>query len=171
DGPRISLETLHDKVIVLAGLNEWTVLPHAAALDFHQLLVSRLVELCLLLFHEVESLAALLHGELDERIARAGCRGRAIGENRGIGQRRVDVAPLLVRVWSELAVHRDLGCKGQIDLSFGQIHRLSFAGLRDGYSVVPNQLLCDIGNAILLALGPLGLLHRPRGTGNVWVLL
>src|SRR5262245_55615119 len=69
---RVGFDPLHDEIVVLTGLDERAVLTHGCALLLDELLESVLVQLALLLLEVLERLAALMHGKLDEGIARAG---------------------------------------------------------------------------------------------------
>src|SRR3989337_3701925 len=83
----IGLDALHDEIVVLAGLAEGAVLAHGRAFLFDELLESVLVQLALFLLEVVERLAAFMHGELDESVARAGGRWRSVNRDDDIGQR------------------------------------------------------------------------------------
>ena len=127
----VGFEALDDQVVVFAGFDEWAVLAHARA-DLVPLVFVGLLEVG----HAGQVLAAVMHDEFDEGVAGAGRRRRAEGDDRGRGQRRVDVRPHLVRVGDELAVGiRNLGGEGLEDLLFRQVHVRSARCMSDRKAV------------------------------------
>jgi hypothetical protein len=68
---RVGFDPLHDEVVVLTGLDEGTVLTHGRALLLDEFFESVLLQLTLLLLVILKRLAALMHGKLDEGVARA----------------------------------------------------------------------------------------------------
>src|SRR5918996_3324222 len=116
---RVAAQALHDEIVVLAGLDEGAVLAHGGADLGH----AGLVELC----DGLRLLAAGLHDQLDEGVARAGRRRRAVDLDLRVWQRAVDVAPVLVRVRLDLAVDRHLLGQRLPELADCDLQRLRVA--------------------------------------------
>src|SRR5690606_25322497 len=170
-GVRVGFQTLHDEIVILAGLDKWAVLTNRRAIFLNELAVRGLVERLFLLLEVVERLAALMHGKFHEGIARARGGRRAIYEDVDIGQRLVDIAPLLVRIGGKLAVNRDFLGKGEENLLLGQIEVRAFLRIRNGKAVIAEKDFDDVLHAVLRAVLEFGLLDRARSAGQVGMSL
>jgi hypothetical protein len=159
---RILHQTLHDQVVVLAGFDERAVLAHARADRFPAVLVGVLEG-----GDRREGVAAVVHHELDEGITGARRRRRAEHHDRGVGQRRVDVAPGLERVRDDVAAELHLGGQRLENLRLRQVEVGAVDRVRDRKTVGADIGLGDVGHAVRGAQLELGAGHRPRGAGDV----
>ena len=113
------------------------------------------------------ALAALGQDQLGERIARAGCRGRAEDGNGDGRQRGVDVLPGLGLVWP-LAIR--IGRERLIDLLGGELQARTLGRFGKGKAVEADLHFDDLLDAIGLALLELALLDAARGILDVRML-
>src|SRR5262245_53328209 len=97
---RVGFQLLDDQVVILAGFHIAAVLADRLASGLLGIALERL-QLRVLV-------AALVHDQFDKRVARAGGRRRAQHFDLLVRERRVDLAPLLVRIVDDLAVDRHL---------------------------------------------------------------
>ena len=114
-------------------------------------------------------LTAAFHGELNKCISGPGGRRWAEHLNSGVWQRRIDVAPHLVRILNQCAVDRHFFREGQEELTFGQRHRIGRLGVGE-HDPVETNLHFRNGDAVLRAGFELGRLDAPRCIGDVGVL-
>ena len=106
---------------------------------------------------------AAAHGQLRERIAGTGCRGRAQHLDPGGGQDRVDFLPGLVGVRYQFAVGTgDIPGQGEIDIFQAELEGGRLHGIGQCNTVVPYKHLHHVGDAICLAVVVLALLDPAR---------
>src|SRR3546814_18003549 len=99
-------------------------------------------------FRSEHRVAALLHDQLDERVARAGGRRRAEHFDFLLRQRWIDVAPHPVWIRDQLAVDRHLSRESEEDLLLRQRRLSGLVRIGDDDAVIADLHLGDVLDAV-----------------------